>query len=109
MDALVRPVVHLERVVVVIDAHVFRVVFGDLLAQHLCFIGAVRALEITKDGDHDRGALLAEGRPAHVVDLVEVALERVLGDVVALTFDDGLAVLRNEIGTLLAAVSLAGL
>ena len=78
-----------------VEAHLGGIVLDQVLAQHLGFALAVGALQIAEDHDGDRRAGGSEGGLELRLELIEVGLEGVGGDVVEVALNDLLAVVGD--------------
>ena len=84
-----------ERIVLEVEAHLGGIVLDQVLAEHLGFDLAVRALQIAEDHDDDRRAGGAEGGLKLRLQLVQLGLEGIGGDVVEVALNDFLAVVGD--------------
>ena len=84
-----------ERIVLEVEAHLGGVVLDQVLAQHLGLALAVGALQVAEDDDGDGRAGGSEGGLELRLELVELGLEGVGGDVVEVALDDLLAVVGD--------------
>ena len=84
-----------EREILKIETNLSGVVLHQVLTQHLGFALAMRALQIAEDHDGDRRPGGSERGLKLRLQLIELRLEGVGGDVVEVALDDFLAVVGD--------------